>query len=90
MTDLLIVCICATAVLVAMTAAWLVARVARDALAKADPEDVPEIVAGMRGLLDGFQGFLPRGMDVGSPLDATDDSQPRPAIDAEVGIGENR
>jgi len=55
-----IVCaVCATAVLLALIAAWLVDRVARRAIAKAEPEDVPKVLAGLRQLVTGFLGFLP-------------------------------
>lgn len=57
-TDTLII-ICMTLVLLAAIAAWLISRVAHDAIAKAEPQDVPEVVDGMSRLLTGFRIFVP-------------------------------
>lgn len=59
MEQFIVCAICITAVLLALIAAWLVDRIARPAIAKAAPEDVPKVLAGLRQLITGFLEFLP-------------------------------
>ncbi|MEY9863628.1 hypothetical protein ABH935_009281 [Catenulispora sp. GAS73] len=57
---------CGTTVLLAAIGAWLVARVAHDALNRAEPQDVPEVVAGLPRLLVALPG-VPSGSNA-SPM----------------------
>lgn len=50
---------CGTTVLLAAIGAWLVVRVAHDALDRAEPQDVPEVVAGLPRLLAALPRVTP-------------------------------
>ncbi len=54
-----VIIVCGTLVVLAVTAAVTVTLSARAALAKAAPEDVPEVLARAGELLEGFCMFVP-------------------------------
>lgn len=53
--------ICGTSVLLVAILAALIRSIARYALAKAEPQDVPEVVDSMSRLVAGFRPFVPYG-----------------------------
>jgi len=52
------ICGSLTIIVLAAVAAWLVRSIARQALAKAEPKDVADVVLALSRLLDRFHGFV--------------------------------
>jgi hypothetical protein len=54
-----ILCGALTIIIVAVVAARLIRGIAHQALDKADPRDIPDVILALSRLLDRFHGFLP-------------------------------
>jgi len=54
-----ILCSTLTIIVVSIVAAWLIRDIAHQALAKADPKDIPDVLIALSRLLDRFHGLLP-------------------------------
>jgi hypothetical protein len=61
-----ILCSTLTIIVVAAVAAWLIRSIASQALDKADPKDIPDVLVALSRLLDRFHGFLPRRSEISS------------------------
>lgn len=70
-----ILCSTLTIIVVSTIGAWLIRDIAHQALAKADPRDIPDVLLALSRLLDRFHGLLPWRREPSIRSEQTEDEQ---------------